>query len=242
MAEERNHNCVVVLMRHGVRAEDYPAAGLKTNDSGDEHGENYIREALGVEDSDRPYELFFFSPLLVCKQTIQAAIRHSPALVTMGRGRTIALAKELYSTRPEWLPIIQTLGGQDKIGGKTFEDLYKSGDPKFILAEGERMFSFIQGIVDSAEMDSAALCVMPSPLIEAIMIYLWEQYDPDFRKPLAVIKMLGYVDYFVLVFMRRRFEFSYIRSYWERIQRKREGEALTKSIGGRLGPVIGQKR
>lgn len=241
MSEDKKPDCAFVLMRHGMRAENSPSAGLKIDDKSTEErlgveeriepGENYIKEAMEAEESDRPYEFFFHAPPLVCKETIRALIRHSPALMALGESRKIQVAEELYSTDPRWIKAIEALGHNHHLLGKrTFEDLYQAGDRKFVLSEGERVFSFVQKVVNEGVNDFGVLCVMPSPLIEAVILYLWEQDNPEFRPLLKSRNMLNYLDYFVLVFIQGKFQYAVRRSYWKRIQRKRKDEAFADTM------------
>ena len=231
MAENKSNESVFALTGQGVRANVSSSAGLKKDGEGNIRGNTYIAEigeALSNEGRDHPHDRYLYAPTPVCQETAQALIDNAPNLVNLGPRRVLKEAPELYTSRiAEWVPLVGKLGGQDFMSGKTLAELSLAGSKDFILSEGENIFCFIETMAKTDEEDTSTICVLPSPLSEALMIYLF--FCKNNLKALERIRMLDYLDSYLVFFKNGEYDFTLYRSYWRKVRRLRQEKVLDRS-------------
>lgn len=199
------------LIRLGARAvEEDPLSGLLEEGAG---GRNYIKRLVEGEWSTLPFERVFyarmFSPL--ARETTEAIVEAARNCVwTDEKNHPI-------EERPELYPEEKSLPGWQALSSRmprkaTLEDLKRSVGAcvkeglvpeDFLDQEVTRTFGFIERETLSIPEGESILCLMPSPIPEAIMLWLHKKRPHrtlQKQRPLSAIRILSYLDGFRLIF------------------------------------------
>jgi len=238
----------VMLIRHGEGEFSAADSPLKTSDSGKERrGEPFILRAVKAEGAGRFFDHIFYAPTRICRETTEVFVRHTTFVAANMR---IEECGGLHSKDLRWKGVLHQL--PEPADMNTFADLktaeekaVKTGEasPGFLQAEGGHIFSAIQHIQRMLDDKSVAACVMHSPLIESALLYIWEtQTSPRFQalKPIDKVKLLRHLDYFLLVFYGDSFDCAVPKSFVDKVDKKRETDALILELANKMGPRIGR--
>jgi len=226
-----------MLLRHGQRDKD---GKLMRNDQGLERGAHYIRDIVDTYSSDRPAERMLFAPTPICRETTEVFIHEETNVIVSDS--IIAEDPSIHSQDSAWDAVIAHLG----IAQQTLADLKKAEEvavkagkvpPHFLHNEGLRMFSAITKVVAEVEDGSMVVCVMHSPLIEAVVLYVWGSIaQPSFQtlRPLKEIEFLEHLDHYMLLFRGSVCRYVVWRSHDEKIKAKRGANALALSLTNKV--------
>lgn len=184
------------------------------SDSGDpnsglsERGRESVRGLPRIEKFIRGwYEKIFWVPQPVCEETISMFFQLNPTQFLYGNAMVIGARSELAPNNSNgWKTLIRmhpkkTLSGlKDAQEQACAQGLLES---EFLANEGKRVLDFLLAELQHVEDGNAILCVMTSPLIEAVTLKLWQTQIHDICQkwfPLDNIHFLGYCDAWSLVF------------------------------------------
>lgn len=239
----------VILMRTGERASKEPDAGLLDDESkllpAVSKGINYVQEVTRLSFSIIPFDQVLFAPSRVGQETFRAMIRCSE-LVAAGTDMRVE-PKIHFCDLKSWAAIV----GKFSIMGepKTLADLkeiqaicWKEGilaQEDFLEREGERIFGFIvEEIAKSSPKTQAVLCIMHSPLPEAVVLSLWRKSSAELcaAKPLGSIKMLDYADGFGLGLQDGKVRRVLEERFEDKVRKKREDDRLVEQLKNLLPP------
>jgi len=104
----------------------------------------------------------------------------------------------------------------------------------FMATEGERIFSFISQKEQELKDQDVMFCIMHSPLPEAVVLWLWKHKTNSIvakTKTLADIRMLDYLDAFILFFREGQIVSVYKAGLREKVAEKLREEALKMKRG-----------
>lgn len=195
-------------MRSGERAAPQADAGLR-KDGLSEIGQKrlvrgvpYIAKLTEMELLSASHDVILLAPSLICRETLAAIIRHSSLAATYA---TIREEPRIHSgeRQKEWETFVASFSLAGEV--QTLADLKRAEAlasktqglaSDFLQDEGTRMLELIVSEISALRSGSVMLCIMNSPVIEAIWLALWRNSSLIFReaRPLDSIPVLDNLD------------------------------------------------
>lgn len=227
MPEEKRRTAVY-LMRVGERQEGQ-ISGLS------ERGKQYVVNFARLEFPRFGFDQIICTPTPLARETLSVFLRSAPEFV-LTTSLPIDEKEEIYSNRPEWMAVIRPERPLEDI--RTLADLkaaeeeaVKKGalcEKGFVLSEGERVFRFIAEIEKNLKDEMVMLCLMHSPLPEAVILWLLKnKTNPavgKIRTP-DTLSTLNYLDAYVIIFHEGEVHRVIHCKYEEKVREGLEREA-----------------
>lgn len=163
-----------------------------------ESGRSYIKEVCeGLAHNFT--RIYYAAPSQLAKETFYAYLKSFEDLAWK-RNLTVSPCPEIHTNRmEEWVRLLGGLGGGKK--PKNFAELIeaeeKAGVKGLLLAEGERLFGFIESVANELTADDRVIFFMHQPFPETVLLWLMEtRGHPVLReiKPLSEFPMLSPLD------------------------------------------------
>ncbi|MBI2640493.1 MAG: hypothetical protein HYW91_01245 [Candidatus Sungbacteria bacterium] len=229
----------VLLMQLGARAvEGDPSSGLKERGAG---GLEYIRKLTEIEFPGLPFRKIIHAPSPLAAATAEAIIGSARDLLWTSAEDTVVKESGMLfpdeKSMPGWLAISNGLPKNNP----RFADLRKAISEcvdqskigaNFLSHEAGRIFQFIESELTDIPEGETMLCLTPSPLPEAMVLWLREA-RPHPRLKLRDIgraHMLNHLDGFILFYKEGILADVALANYRKKVRTRVFEEAVTKAL------------
>lgn len=221
-------------MRHGELSDPQsPNSGISHISAVDLKHLSEIREFAQMK-----YAKIFWAPKKICADTVRQLFQANPTKILFGRDIAIEERPELAPNRQdEWNALLELQPEITLAGLKTAAERAcgenRIGDKGFLASEGQKVLTFLKTQLLKVEEGGSILCVMQSPLIEAVIFFLWQtQIHDQCQKwfPLESIRFLNYCDAWAVVFCDGQLVRMDRLAFSRFISERREMDALQERV------------
>lgn len=205
---EKSRNAFLIQLGARAVSED-PTSGLLEKGAG---GINYIRRLVKGEWSILPFQRIYYAPIPLARETTKVIVEAACDCIWSEEDSSLIEERpELYPEKdslPGWQEIISRLPKKNA----ALEDLKRAVETcakekliayDFLNREVKRIFAFVEKEALSVPEGESILCLLPSPLPEAAVLWMYETRPHrvlQLYRPLARVHILNPLDGFRLIF------------------------------------------